>query len=76
MTDVTIDDLIGKLSDRRCPECGRCLYVNPLGDAWCGVQRCQWRGRANEAVVRVPIPTDVDGRGLPGDMTGYAAEGS
>lgn len=34
--------LVGKLSNHRCPECGRSLYVNAVGSAWCNSPKCDY----------------------------------
>lgn len=81
MTDMTnfhpIHDRIGELSDRRCPECGRCLYVNKLGNAWCGAVSCRWKGNVLDARIQVPVPEQIrrDAARLAA-LAGYAAEGS
>jgi hypothetical protein len=32
---IDVDDLIGNLSNKTCPDCGSSLWVNKRGDEWC-----------------------------------------
>ena len=57
MTDKR-KQLIGKLSDYRCPECGASLYVNAVGSAWCS--NCEWDDVFNcEKLVRLPPADEI-----------------
>lgn len=65
------NQLTGHLSNYRCPDCGRSLYVNKVGSAWCSV--CDYKDvfNAEELIELQPAEQqqrlDAELRTLIGD---------
>lgn len=53
------NDLIGHLSNYRCPDCGCTLYVNAVGSAWCS-DGCGYDDTFDaEKLVHLPPPEHI-----------------
>lgn len=53
-------DLVGWLSEHRCPNCGRTLYVNKIGSAWCPGANCGYDDTFDaEKLLHLPPPDKI-----------------